>query len=98
MGIRIEWMLQSINLEARIASCVAPILANPSTVDPGVHALILMLQRIHNEMKFIVTRMEKVKGKGKCNETNNCHYFRPMLTKMLLQIGNSLLWLLIVFV
>jgi hypothetical protein len=52
--------VQSINLEAQIAACVSPLLSNPSSIDPGVHAMILLLQRVHNELKFIVTRMEKV--------------------------------------
>jgi len=37
----------------------APILSNPSSVDPGVHALIVILQKIHVELNFVVTRMDK---------------------------------------
>lgn len=47
-----------------MSHCVQPLIDNPAAVDPGVHALILMMQRIHNELKFIVTRMEKVSIAG----------------------------------
>lgn len=59
---RVDYILNNLHnfrLDAKAAACLEPILNNPNCVDPGVHALIVMLQRIHSELKFIVTRMEK---------------------------------------
>ena len=50
---------ESISLETRINRCIQPLITNPGMIDPGVHALILMMQRIHSELKFITKRMEK---------------------------------------
>uniref|UniRef100_A0A914WRM2 Uncharacterized protein n=1 Tax=Plectus sambesii TaxID=2011161 RepID=A0A914WRM2_9BILA len=50
---------ESMTLESKMARLVEPVLASPGAVDPGVQALILMLQRIHSELAFVVRRMEK---------------------------------------
>lgn len=50
---------ESMSFETQMVRIVDPLMANPSTIDPGVQALILMMQRIHSELSFVVRRMQK---------------------------------------
>lgn len=49
----------SIDLEARVLKCLRPMLHDPSLVEPGVQAVLLVMQRIHSQLKFITKRMEE---------------------------------------
>jgi nicotinic acetylcholine receptor len=49
----------SIDLEARVLKCLKPMLHDPTLVEPGVQAVLLVMQRIHSQLKFITKRMEE---------------------------------------
>lgn len=47
------------DLENRIKLCIRNLTANPNAVDHGVQAVLLTMQQIYSELKYITQRMQR---------------------------------------
>lgn len=54
-----EHKRRSMDLDSQLLKCMQPLVRSPTASEPRVQALLLLLQRVQSELKFVSNRMEE---------------------------------------